>query len=36
MSVDQVLGEWLPAGFRLVARHEFLPVQHFLVLEAAR
>jgi ubiquinone/menaquinone biosynthesis C-methylase UbiE len=36
MSVEQVLAEWLPAGFRLVARHEFLPVQHFLVLEAAR
>jgi len=36
MSVEQVLGEWLPAGFRLVARHEFLPVQHLFVLEAAR
>jgi ubiquinone/menaquinone biosynthesis C-methylase UbiE len=36
MSVDQVLGEWLPAGFRLVARHEFLPTQHLFVLEPAR
>jgi len=36
MSVEQVLAEWLPAGFRLVARHEFLPVQHLFVLEPAR
>jgi ubiquinone/menaquinone biosynthesis C-methylase UbiE len=33
MSVEQVLAEWLPAGFRLVAQHEFLPTQHFFVLE---
>lgn len=31
MSVDQVLREWLPAGFRLVEKHEFLPTQHFLI-----
>jgi predicted methyltransferase len=36
MSVEQVLGEWLPAGFRLVAQHEFLPVQHLFVLAPAR
>lgn len=36
MSVEQVLAEWQPAGFRLVARHDFLPVQHLLILEAAR
>jgi predicted methyltransferase len=36
MSVDQVLGEWLPAGFRLVKRHEFLPTQHFFVFAKAR
>jgi len=36
MSVEQVLGEWQPAGFRLVAQHEFLPVQHLFVLEPAR
>lgn len=35
MSPDQVLAEWLPAGFRLVARHEFLPTQHFFVFEKA-
>jgi predicted methyltransferase len=35
MSVEQVLGEWLPAGFRLVARHEFLPTQHFFVFAKA-
>jgi predicted methyltransferase len=31
MSPQQVLAEWEPAGFRLVARHEFLPTQHFFV-----
>lgn len=35
MSVAQVLEEWLPAGYRLVKRHEFLPVQHFFVFEKA-
>jgi ubiquinone/menaquinone biosynthesis C-methylase UbiE len=35
MSVDQILAEWEPAGFRLVKRYEFLPTQHFLVLEKA-
>ena len=33
MSPEQVLAEWGPAGFRLVARHEFLPTQHFFVFE---
>ena len=36
MSVEQVLAEWQPAGFRLVKQLDFLPVQHLLVLEAAR
>jgi predicted methyltransferase len=36
MSVDQVLAEWEPAGFRLVKRHDFLPVQHFFVFEPSR
>jgi ubiquinone/menaquinone biosynthesis C-methylase UbiE len=36
MSVEQVLGEWLPAGFRLVETHEFLPTQHFFVFAKAR
>jgi predicted methyltransferase len=33
MATEQVLAEWGPAGFRLVALHEFLPVQHFFVFE---
>ena len=33
MSVDQILGEWVPAGFRMTARREDLPTQHFLVFE---
>jgi ubiquinone/menaquinone biosynthesis C-methylase UbiE len=32
MSKDQVLREWVPAGFRLVEQLEFLPTQHFFVL----
>ena len=36
MSVEQVLAEWQPAGFRLVKQLDFLPVQHLLILEAAR
>jgi predicted methyltransferase len=35
MSPEQVLREWEPAGFRLAARHEFLPTQHFFVFEKA-
>jgi len=34
MSVDQLLAEWLPAGFRLVKQLDFLPTQHFLIWEA--
>lgn len=33
MSVEQVLAEWEPAGFRLVTRHEFLPTQHLFIFE---
>ena len=33
MSVEQILEEWIPAGFRMTARHEDLPTQHFLVFE---
>lgn len=36
MSVEQVLAEWQPAGFRLVKQHDFLPVQHFFVFEPTR
>jgi predicted methyltransferase len=35
MSPEQVLAEWQPAGFRLARRFEFLPTQHFFVLEKA-
>ncbi len=35
MSVNQILAEWEPAGFRRVQIYEFLPTQHFLVLEKA-
>jgi ubiquinone/menaquinone biosynthesis C-methylase UbiE len=35
MSVAQVLSEWVPAGYRLVKRLEFLPKQHFFIFEAA-
>jgi hypothetical protein len=34
MSVDQVLKEWVPAGFELVERIETLPAQHPLVFKA--
>jgi ubiquinone/menaquinone biosynthesis C-methylase UbiE len=33
MSVEQVMSEWLPAGFRLVKQLEFLPTQHMFVFE---
>ncbi len=36
MSKEQVLAEWEPAGFRLAKQYDFLPVQHFFVLEPAR
>lgn len=36
MSPEQVLAEWQPAGFRLAARHEFLPTQHLFVFEKAK
>jgi ubiquinone/menaquinone biosynthesis C-methylase UbiE len=35
MSVEQVLKEWLPAGFELVQQHDFLPAQHVFVFKAA-
>ena len=35
MSVRQVLAEWLPAGFALVALHEFLPGQHLFIMKVA-
>ena len=36
MSVEQVLREWQPAGFRLVGRYEYLPTQHLFIFAKAR
>jgi ubiquinone/menaquinone biosynthesis C-methylase UbiE len=36
MSVEQVMGEWVPAGFRLVRRIDSLPTQHLFLFEVAR
>ncbi len=36
MSKAQVLAEWLPAGFRLVKKMDFLPTQHLFIFEAER
>jgi uncharacterized protein (TIGR01244 family) len=35
MTVEEVMGEWVPAGFELVTRVEFLPVQHFFIFKNA-
>jgi predicted methyltransferase len=35
MSVEQVLAEWLPAGFALVERREDLPMQHLFIFRAS-
>lgn len=36
MSVEQVLAEWLPAGFELVERIDTLPSQHLFIFTARR
>jgi ubiquinone/menaquinone biosynthesis C-methylase UbiE len=36
MSVEQVMAEWPPAGYRLVRQLDFLPTQHMFVFEASR
>ena len=36
MSAAQVLGEWQPAGFRLVEKYDYLPTQHLFVFAKAR
>lgn len=36
MSPRQVLSEWRPAGYSLVALHEFLPAQHLFIFEKTR
>ena len=33
MSEEQILAEWLPAGFRLVKKMDFLPTQHLFIFE---
>jgi len=35
MSIDEVMREWVSAGFELVQRAEFLPAQHLFVFKAA-
>ena len=35
MSVEQVLAEWKPAGFRLDEMDEALPTQHFFIFKKA-
>ncbi len=35
MSVHQVLSEWIPAGFKLIELHEFLPGQHMFIFQPA-
>jgi tRNA A58 N-methylase Trm61 len=36
MSVNQILAEWLPAGFDLVERVETLPSQHLLIFQRSQ
>jgi ubiquinone/menaquinone biosynthesis C-methylase UbiE len=36
MSIEQVMGEWIPAGFRLVQRIDSLPTQHLFIFEVVR
>jgi uncharacterized protein (TIGR01244 family) len=35
MTVDEVMTEWVPAGFELVSLEEFLPAQHLFIFEAS-
>jgi uncharacterized protein (TIGR01244 family) len=34
MTVEEVIGEWAPAGFKLVERIEVLPAQHIFIFQA--
>lgn len=36
MSIDQVMKEWIPAGYELVERIDSLPTQHLFLFRAAR
>jgi SAM-dependent methyltransferase len=35
-EADQIVGEMTQAGYRLDAKHDFLPRQHFLVFRPTR
>lgn len=35
MSIDQVMAEWLPAGYELIERVDTLPTQHLFLFRAA-
>lgn len=35
MTIDEVMSEWVPAGFELVTLAEFLPAQHSFVFKVA-
>ena len=35
MTIEEVMHEWIPAGFELVQRVEFLPAQHLFVFKVA-
>lgn len=36
MTVDEVMSEWIPAGFKLVERLEFLPAQHYFIFKKTK
>ena len=36
MSIEQVMKEWIPAGYELVSRIDSLPTQHLFLFRAAR
>lgn len=36
MSIEQVMKEWIPAGYELVERIDSLPTQHLFLFRAAR
>ncbi len=35
MTNDEVMSEWIPGGFELVKRHDFLPAQHLFIFKTA-
>jgi len=36
MTVDEVMSEWVPGGFELVKKEDFLPAQHLFIFEVAK